>query len=414
MTISRSSRNHRNVGIVTTWFDRGAAFVSRQIMSVLQSEFDVYIYARGERYEKGNPEWDLPNVHWGKRVFWPGSGKIDREDFESWLDVNAIDVVIFNEQRWWQPIIWAKDKGVVTGAYIDYYTLDSIGNFVAYDFLICNTKRHLEAFRWHPGVHYIPWGTDTELFKPVKANKTDGPVVFFHSCGVQPYRKGTDLLIRAFNKVKSMIDARLVIHTQVPLALRDIDTSGIEIIERTVSPPGLFHLGDVYVYPSRLDGIGLTVCEALACGLPVITTNSPPMSEFVRDGYNGFLVDVAVVSRRKDGYYWPITEVSIEALAEKMVHVYNARGTLAQFKSKAREYAVAELDWRKNSVALKEIVRNPEYRKLVPAVREQIRTYDYRGLKGKVDRLYNIPLARNLVEKLTRVYRKYRQPHLYN
>ena len=32
-------------------------------------------------------------------------------------------------------------------------------------------------------------------------------------------------------------------------------------------------MGDVFVYPSRLEGIGLCVPEALACGLPVITTD---------------------------------------------------------------------------------------------------------------------------------------------
>ena len=57
-----------NIGIVTTWFERGAAYVSRQYMEVLQKTDEVFIYARGgEKYEVGNPKWDLPNVHWGKK-----------------------------------------------------------------------------------------------------------------------------------------------------------------------------------------------------------------------------------------------------------------------------------------------------------------------------------------------------------
>jgi len=35
------------VGIVTTWFERGAAYVSRAYREALQERFDVVIYARG-------------------------------------------------------------------------------------------------------------------------------------------------------------------------------------------------------------------------------------------------------------------------------------------------------------------------------------------------------------------------------
>ena len=56
------------IGIVTTWFERGAAYVSKQFMDVLQKTDEVFIYARGgEKYAIGNPLWDLPNVWWGKR-----------------------------------------------------------------------------------------------------------------------------------------------------------------------------------------------------------------------------------------------------------------------------------------------------------------------------------------------------------
>lgn len=103
-----------NVGIVTTWLERGAAIVSRQIKDVLLPEHNVFVYARGEKYEKGNPSWDTEDIWWGSRIFRIGSGRLDRADFELWLRNKAIDVVIFNEQRWWQTVIWAKDMGIVS------------------------------------------------------------------------------------------------------------------------------------------------------------------------------------------------------------------------------------------------------------------------------------------------------------
>jgi len=39
--------------------------------------------------------------------------------------------------------------------------------------------------------------------------------------------------------------------------------------------------------------------EALACGLPVITTDNAPMNEFVQDGVNGKLVKVKRFQKRQ-------------------------------------------------------------------------------------------------------------------
>ena len=46
-----------NIGIVTTWLERGASYVSRQYYEVLSKFHNVYIYARGgEKYEMNNPD----------------------------------------------------------------------------------------------------------------------------------------------------------------------------------------------------------------------------------------------------------------------------------------------------------------------------------------------------------------------
>lgn len=403
-----------NIGLVTTWFERGAAVVSRQIMDVLLSKHNVFVYARGERYERGNPSWDLENVWWGKRVFRIGSGRIDRDDFEQWLREKAIDAVIFNEQRWWQPVIWAKDKGIPVGSYVDYYTPDGVEHFSAYDFLICNTRRHHEVFSWHEGAHFVAWGTDVETFKPdAHGLGLHQPFAFFHSCGMEPYRKGTDLLIEAFNAIKSNLDAKLIIHTQRRLERKHRDLKKVEVIERTVSAPGLYGLGDVYVYPSRLDGLGLTVCEALACGLPVITTNAEPMSEFVHEGLDGFLVDVERVYTRSDNYFWPITEVSRKALSGAMMRAYVDKPMVQHMKTEARQRAVAMRDWKKNGLRICAIVEEANCRRLDPLTRKALSVFDQRGVKGKLDLLFGIPLLRSPLEKAVYRYRKMRQPHLY-
>lgn len=92
--------------------------------------------------------------------------------------------------------------------------------------------------------------------------------------------------------------------------------------------------------------------EALSIGLPVITTDCAPMNEFVEDGYNGFLVKVAQISKRWDGYYWPQTIVDIDDLAHKMQGYVNDRGLLLKHSSNARKSAIERFDWSKNSQRL--------------------------------------------------------------
>jgi UDP-glucose:(heptosyl)LPS alpha-1,3-glucosyltransferase len=47
---------------------------------------------------------------------------------------------------------------------------------------------------------------------------------------------------------------------------------------------------DVYVSPSREDSFGLPVAEAMACGLPVITSSQAGVSALLRDGIDGFVL----------------------------------------------------------------------------------------------------------------------------
>jgi glycosyltransferase involved in cell wall biosynthesis len=47
--------------------------------------------------------------------------------------------------------------------------------------------------------------------------------------------------------------------------------------------PLVYNLASLFVYPTRYEGFGLPVLEALACGTPVITTNASSLPEIVGD-----------------------------------------------------------------------------------------------------------------------------------
>jgi len=53
--------------------------------------------------------------------------------------------------------------------------------------------------------------------------------------------------------------------------------------------PGVYNLSSLFVYPTRYEGFGLPALEAMACGVPVVTTDVSSMPEIVGDA--GLLVE---------------------------------------------------------------------------------------------------------------------------
>ena len=343
-----------NIGFVSTWFERGAAYVTKAYIELLEKDNNIYIYARGgEKYAKGDPNWDFPNVTWGLELI---GSEINYNHFKKWIMRNKIDTIFFNEQQDIKIVIQLKKNmpNIKIGTYIDYYKENTVKEFWLYDFLICNTRRHYSVFKEHPQCYYVPWGTNIELFKPQKLKNEE--LTFFHSAGMS-LRKGTKLLIEAFIKGRIYKDAKLIIHTQIDFEknfgykVDEVKKYNIKVIEKTVTAPGLYHLGDVYVYPTTLDGLGLTMYEALAVGKPVITTNNAPMNEIINQE-NGYLVDVEKFYCRADAYYWPLSICNTQSLINSMRYYIDKKDSLNYFSRKAREIAITKYNWqdRKNDV----------------------------------------------------------------
>lgn len=354
-----------NIGIVTTWFERGAAYVSRAYMENLESEgHKVSIYARGgEHMAKDDEKWNCSNVTWGKKLV---GTNINKKHFFKWIETQKLDAILFNEQSNLRIVALTKLNypNIKLCAYVDYYTEKLIPFYNIYDFLICNTKRHMEAMESHPQKFYLRWGTDTGLFKP--SHEEHEKLVFFHSVGMSP-RKGTDVLLDAFIHGKLYENSKLVIHTQIPVekvssyTTKELERYNIEIVEKTVTAPGLYYLGDVYVYPTRLDGLGLTMYEALSCGLPVITTNYPPMNEIIDEAV-GRLVKVKRHYSRQDAYYWPMSICDEESLISIMDEYIKNPQLVRMQQRKAREKAVEYFDWKKQSTELSKIFEEAKVR----------------------------------------------------
>ncbi len=138
----------------------------------------------------------------------------------------------------------------------------------------------------------IPNPVDTELFN-YEIPKTVTRAISLRSFDNSKY--GLDIAIRAFanlSKAKLYLIGKGRLKNKFIQVAKKIN-SNTKIIEISLEHnkiPELYHQYSFFIAPSRVEAQGLAMCEAMACGLPVIATNVGGIPEFVRDGIDGFLV----------------------------------------------------------------------------------------------------------------------------
>lgn len=124
-------------------------------------------------------------------------------------------------------------------------------------------------------------------------------LLFAGSCVRQ---KGVEDLIEALAMVRDLplrldLAGRTDIETRFNRRLSRI-VDALELTERVtfhglVDPQGLARLyasADIFVFPSRYEGYGMVLAEAMRAGLPIVAANNGPVAEIVTNNENALIV----------------------------------------------------------------------------------------------------------------------------
>lgn len=177
----------------------------------------------------------------------------------------------------------------------------------------------------------IPLGVDTSKFtyKEKNINRKGFNFLFV---GNISYAKGVDVLINAFIKIK-VEDVKLLIAgakgDAFELLKRDKRIQYIGKLDQDELNK-LYHQCEVLILPSRLDGFGMVVTEAMATGTPVIVSTHTGAKDLIKDGING----------------WIFPDGDVMALKDLMTNVYENKVKLNDFGKAAAE-SVREFNWAK-------------------------------------------------------------------
>ncbi len=157
-------------------------------------------------------------------------------------------------------------------------------------------------------IRMIPNGVDTDRFRPLTENRNGGRVRLGF-VGRLVYQKGLDVLLQALALLPVETDWRLEIvgdgdsRKHLETMAHDLDLYGKVHFagwkERS-ELPGIYRQIDLFVLPSRDEGMPNVVLEAMASGLPVIASRVAGNEELVIEGQTGYLTpseDPAALSR---------------------------------------------------------------------------------------------------------------------
>src|SRR5262249_28614049 len=179
----------------------------------------------------------------------------------------------------------------------------------------------------------IPYHCDLSEFLAIPRSSVEKQAPVFFFCGQMIERKGIDVLLAAFERlVTDGVDGRLMLvgrEAELHKYLSSIRTkvrSKIEFcgFQAPEALPRYFSNGDVFVLPSRHDGWGVVINQALAAGMPVISTDSV-----------GAALDL--VENEKNGMR--VTAGSVGELHGVMARVAKDPGLIVQWGETARQIA---------------------------------------------------------------------------
>ena len=281
------------------------------------------ILARGKPHPAGVPNWTVHRFGIGRGLRWWVAPLVVPSAIRRVHVATGFDLLRVHSLRFIGPAaLWARRRwrlDVPVVAHHHHLDPDPLNRLIekrvvdACDHVIVGSEFARDQLADALGaridhVTVAPYGVDPRFApRPPRADLRqryglgDGPVVLFF--GGLKARKNLPLLLDVWAAVvRAVPAAHLLVAGGGPLLRPLRERAAAAGLADRVTFTGYvaeaekadhFNLGDVFVFPSALEGFGLAVGEAMSSGLPVVASDRGSIPELLADGEGGFLCDPA-------------------------------------------------------------------------------------------------------------------------
>ena len=142
--------------------------------------------------------------------------------------------------------------------------------------------------------------------------------------------KRVDDVVRVFYGIQQQLPAKLIMVGDGPereIADQLCKDLGIKkkvlFLGNTSDIDRILCFTDLFLLPSESESFGLSALEAMAAGVPVVSSNAGGVSEVNEEGVSGYLCTIG----------------DVQTMAEKAIYILSDKDRLAQFKQNARKVA---------------------------------------------------------------------------
>ena len=204
-------------------------------------------------------------------------------------------------------------------------------------------KDTFEFFDIENDIRVIPNFIDLTRFslKPKdhfkKAIAPNGEKILIHTSNFRKVKRTEDV-VKIFAKIRKQIPSKLLMVGDGPersaceQLCRDLGVSeDTRFLGKQDAIEEILSVSDLFLMPSQSESFGLAALEAMACKVPVISSNTGGLPELNLEGVTGFLRDVG----------------DVDGMAERSIYILEDDARLATFKdnalARAKEFELSKI-----------------------------------------------------------------------
>jgi L-malate glycosyltransferase len=170
-------------------------------------------------------------------------------------------------------------------------------------------EKTLTNFGIEKAIEVIPNFVDITKYKRIDTTgvrrlwPANDAKILIHTSNFRPVKRVPDV-IRIFSEVRKKIPSKLILIGDGPdrslceLLCRELEIHDhVKFVGKQAEIVDLLSSGDLFLMPSQSESFGLSALEAMACGVPVISTSVGGLPELNIHNQTGFIAEIGDIDR---------------------------------------------------------------------------------------------------------------------